>query len=595
MVASVGALSVTISAIDRLSGPLAQMNVGAQRLQRNFAGLGSSAGVLARGMASVVPPLGALTAASSVAGLIALTDRWANFAAGLGTSAYRVQTTVSGLHAMQGAARLAGVSAESLTQGLEGLGDALVDAAGGRDTTALQYLNLLKVSFREGALGAKSAAEVLPEVADGIARISDPRLQARVMAALRLPADLLPYLKEGSAGLRRWEADARRFGVVSERGAEAARAFQVAQTRLRMAGEGLVNTIGQRLEPALVPLLERMSAWIADNRELTSQNIGAWVENSIPKLEGMAKTLDGLVSKTVGWNEALTAIGGLWVFRKLFGTAGAIGWAGVELGRLRDALRERAFGAVKERMERDSPADPLGDMVRRIWPGRGPTSSAPAPGRDARDPRGVRNNNPLNLSYVPGQQGLDPAAPSDGRFGRYTSMEAGIAQSVRQMQLHAERRGANTLSKLIQLWAPSSDNNTGAYIRQVERETGLGRDQVLDFQDEATLRKLVAAMARVENGRALDAGVITRGVGQALGRVPTPAAPTAPVGQPAPAGPEAAAPPSQAAPAAAPASPPQKVDVSVRLQGLPAGITATTTTRSADGVRVERSSVGSGP
>ncbi|MFC7556004.1 hypothetical protein ACFQU7_32890 [Pseudoroseomonas wenyumeiae] len=69
---------------------------------------------------------------------------------------------------------------------------------------------------------------------------------------------------------------------MTEQGAAAAQKFELAQTHLQMAGEGLVNTIAQRLAPVISPLLERLANWIAANREM----IGQRVEEIVTKLAG---------------------------------------------------------------------------------------------------------------------------------------------------------------------------------------------------------------------------------------------------------------------------------------------------------------------
>lgn len=647
--ASAGALSVTIGVVDRITAPLSRITAAAERLQGHVARLstrmrslsqldrvaGAARGV-ARSMAQIVPPLSAITAAGTLAGVVNLASRWAAFATQMGTTAYRVMTTVSSLTLLQNAGRLAGVSAETVAQGLQGLGDALSDAVGGRDSTALQYLTLLGVKLRDAAGNARTAAETLPEVADGVARIADPRLQARVLSALRLPESMLPYLKEGSAGLKRWEADAKRFGVITEEGAKIGAKFAETQERLKMAAEGLVNSIAQRLAPVIGPMLERLTEWIAANREVIAQKIGETVDKwaaaierfvtegglqeLVRRLGEMAEGISKAVEWMGGWEKAAIALGvvltanlvaplaslvaslsalaafrvPVWMLR-LLGPAALLGggaWALSKLGDQRDNSPEKQAEQRRAMAERGrlggfyaGPAeDPGGPEANRLtgWlsaltqklrrqmtPGTPHTSRAPAPGRSASDPRGLRNNNPLNLGFVAGQQGLDPAAPSDGRFGRYTSMEAGIAQSVRQMQIHA-RRGFDTVGKLIQKWAPETENDTAGYIRRVEAETGLGRDSRIDFTDEAMLARLVRAMARVENGRAPGDDVIQRGVAQAVGR------------------------PLAATTSTQPAS--QKVEHTIRFSGLPAGVTATTTTRTEDGgVRVARSSPGLSP
>jgi hypothetical protein len=333
-----GALSITLQAVDRITAPLERINATTLRVQKSVGRLGGNlaqatgmralaagASNVARSMAQIIPPLGALTAAGSVAGIIHLATRWSSFATQLTNTAYRVQVTAASLGALQGAARLAGASAEDMSAGMKGLGDALSDAVGGRDSNALQYFNMLGISMRDAKGHARSAVEALPEVADGIARIGDPRLQARVLSAMRLPAALLPFLKQGSAGLRQWEADAKRFGMVTEQGAEAAKKFELAQTHLQMAGEGLVNTIAQRLAPVMSPLLERMANWIAANREIIGQKVEEVVSKIAGAIErfvtsgGLERLGDGIrgfcegiqaaVEWMGGWERAAIALG----------------------------------------------------------------------------------------------------------------------------------------------------------------------------------------------------------------------------------------------------------------------------------------------
>jgi hypothetical protein len=319
---SAGALNVTIGAVDRLSAPLARMNAGALRLAAGIGRLSNAsrtttgldrlsrlAGTAARNMALIVPSLSALTAAGSIAGVLRLASGWGSFGAQLARTAYRVQSTASALFAMRVAAQLAGSSAEDLTQGLEGLGDALSDAVGGRDDTAVLYFRLLGINLRDASGQARTASEVLPEVADAIARIADPRLQARVLGALRLPAGLLPYLRQGAAGMREYEREARRAGAISEEGAEAARLFELAQIRLNLAGQGLVNTLAARLAPVLIPLLDRLSNWMITQGprlgaivEDLAKRFTAWVDGG--GLTRLGERLDAVgtgISTVIGW------------------------------------------------------------------------------------------------------------------------------------------------------------------------------------------------------------------------------------------------------------------------------------------------------
>jgi hypothetical protein len=130
-------------------------------------------------------------------------------------------------------------------------------------------------------------------------------------------------------------------------------------------------------------------------------------------------------------------------------------------------------------------------------------------------PRGLRNNNPLNLSFA-GQEGAVMETHSNPRFARFASMEDGVAASVRQLARYQER-GVSTLAAMVNRWAPPTENDTAAYVQKVARETGIAPDAVVNMRDPELVASLVASMAKVETGRSIDPDVIRRGVQKGIG------------------------------------------------------------------------------
>lgn len=693
-----GTLAVTLTAIDRITAPLSRIQANALRVQTSMGRLAGALGnvtgltLLANGarnaarfLGQIVPPLGALTAASSIAGVLHLASSWSSFATSLGNTAYRVQSTASGLLVLQGAARLAGVSAEDMASGMEGLGDALSDAVGGRDSTALQYFTMLGVAMRDASGHARTAGEALPEVADGIARIADPRLQARVMSAMRLPASLLPFLKQGAAGLRQWEADARRFGLVTEQGTEAAKAFELAQTRLRMAGEGLVNTISARLAPVLTPLIERLSNWIAANRELIGQRVEEIVTRLAGAVErfvtsgGLERIGDSLAAigsgiQTVigwigGWGNAAMALGGILALRllapltgivsalgalgafrlpiwiaRLLGVAGggavAAGVAGLmgvrRLGEMRaesgadtpEAQAERR-GAMGSRgaaggfynAPAEDPGGPdaasltsqLGALLRRqLTPGG-------AAGRSIRDEKpSDRQRQAFDYFQSQGWSAAQAAGlvanlrhESGAGLNHQASGDGGRAYGVAQW--HPDRQ------RSFRLWAGKDirASNLTEQLAFVQHELTQGserragealRSARTPGEAAGVVSRLYERPANREGEAAARAGTAIAMLPRLAAPAPAPGAPVQPpqaAALPASAGgpvaapdapaqpPRAAAPQAPASVAAAAAPAPQRVEVTVRMQGAPPGTVVTTRTQ--EGVRVERPLTGSIP
>ena len=120
----------------------------------------------------------------------------------------------------------------------------------------------------------------------------------------------------------------------------------------------------------------------------------------------------------------------------------------------------------------------------------------------ADQPRGYRNNNPLNITDAPFTREQPGYQGSDGRFGRFDTMDNGVAAADRLLQSYA-RRGLNTVQAIINRWAPAGDgnNNPAAYATTVSRALNVEPGAALDMNDPAVRRRLIDAMAVVENGR----------------------------------------------------------------------------------------------
>lgn len=114
--------------------------------------------------------------------------------------------------------------------------------------------------------------------------------------------------------------------------------------------------------------------------------------------------------------------------------------------------------------------------------------------------RGIRNNNPGNIRRSSDAwQGLAPVQ-DDPAFFKFESPEYGIRAMVRVLKNYQARHGLNTIRQIIARWAPSSENDTAAYIRNMEQWTGLGADLPLDLNQPFVLGALVPAIIRMENG-----------------------------------------------------------------------------------------------
>lgn len=153
----------------------------------------------------------------------------------------------------------------------------------------------------------------------------------------------------------------------------------------------------------------------------------------------------------------------------------------------------------------DEPSIPLGAPMPA--PTAPAALAAPAPMPDAvaaidraTQPRGIRNNNPLNIEagdFTKGQPGF---AGSDGRFARFETPEHGVAAANRLLDIYEQKHGLNTVAGIIGRWAPTADgNNVSAYAANVAGRLGIDPNAPVPKEMRP---QLIAAMAQHENGKA---------------------------------------------------------------------------------------------
>lgn len=120
-------------------------------------------------------------------------------------------------------------------------------------------------------------------------------------------------------------------------------------------------------------------------------------------------------------------------------------------------------------------------------------------------PRGIRNNNPLNIKKGNNFQG-EQHPQTDPEFEQFLSMAHGIRAGFKILKNYI-RNGYNTPELIIRRWCP--DNTAETYIQTVCTRSGLSRTGRLAFQDSTRMCDLVEAMCYVECGRPIDKRVIS--------------------------------------------------------------------------------------
>lgn len=123
-------------------------------------------------------------------------------------------------------------------------------------------------------------------------------------------------------------------------------------------------------------------------------------------------------------------------------------------------------------------------------------------------PRGVKNNNPGNIRYSKAVwEGLAAAQP-DPDFVSFIDPMHGLRALMRNLLTHQRKYNLNSVQSLIgdpKLgWAPPSENDTGAYVRDVCMHVGVKPADFVDLEIPENLIRMAQAIAQQENGHCPD-------------------------------------------------------------------------------------------
>lgn len=114
--------------------------------------------------------------------------------------------------------------------------------------------------------------------------------------------------------------------------------------------------------------------------------------------------------------------------------------------------------------------------------------------------RGIRNMNPGNIRLGESWLGLR-MKQTDPDFCQFTSMIYGCRALLKLLQTYVEKRGCTTIRKVVERWAPPSENDTSSYVLSVAAACRRDPDERLPVDvDPLIYLDLARAIARHECG-----------------------------------------------------------------------------------------------
>lgn len=213
----------------------------------------------------------------------------------------------------------AGASAEEFKSGVRDLAKNLGLAANGSGRAG-PVLKALGVALKDANGNLRTTDELLPEIADKIAKVKDPTLQAAAASRMFGGAGikLLPWLKQGSAGMAEVAKRARELGIVmSQDAVTQAEAFGDQMVEFKAQLAGVRNTIVSAMIPALSGMLTRLSEMLVKYRPQIEAFAASFGEQLPGRLEAIANGVSSLVSglqpliSALGWLNDVFGLGNL--------------------------------------------------------------------------------------------------------------------------------------------------------------------------------------------------------------------------------------------------------------------------------------------
>jgi hypothetical protein len=111
--------------------------------------------------------------------------------------------------------------------------------------------------------------------------------------------------------------------------------------------------------------------------------------------------------------------------------------------------------------------------------------------------RGYKNRNPGNIVLTKEKWKGEISGP-DKKFKTFINMEYGYRGIFIVLQSYFEK-GFNTIEKIINRYAPPSENVTSNYVKFISDKTGIKKDTKIDWYNLPDIKKIVAAISQYEN------------------------------------------------------------------------------------------------
>ena len=456
--------SITITAVDKATAIVKKINRSTASITRPISNIGKSIVTMgkevkrnpiiqftekigktalgaAESIGKFISPFSALLGgAASVGGIVALADAWGKSGIALEYASRRTGMAVGKLQELRGAATAAGISADVMQSALVGLGTTLQNADFMRNPKAWGVMRTFGIQIKRNKAGVIDTTRMIDDIADTISKIKDPNVQAEVANTFGL-GEILPMLQEGKKALQEHRAEAKKAGAVNEKGTAANAALGNSFNKLKLEIEGASLALSAKYSPALTKAIDATTGFLQSSKTQSTFSL-------------MGDQVGSLFTPIVGGIQYLESLGD---------------------DSTTSRARRTATGKIK---------------FKSSIPGANGAAGAPGANGAAREPMGIRNNNPMNLQ--PG-----------GKESTFPTADAGIYAGARNLIKNYQ---GLTLAQIAHKYTPDGapGNKPGtevAWAASVAKSTGMKTSDTPDLSNAKTLAPLLSAIIRQENGK----------------------------------------------------------------------------------------------
>ncbi|HAT2288152.1 TPA: hypothetical protein I8190_005000 [Citrobacter freundii] len=390
----------------------------------------------------------------------------------LDVSAKNAGMRVDDFTRLSGAMRILGADSESANASIEGIFKAFNEAASGKNEGVMTAMAQIGAQIQKNSDGSVNTLKTLESIAKIFPTLR-PEQQKSAADALGMTPEMLALMREGER-MKTLLAKSDEFGLTVDPG------------------------LNQQLSEVNGTMNELSASWDGLWQRSKNKTLDFLLSDGSVKdgLEGVADLFTN--GDFTGLSHALGTVSSdnakklrrIQGDKELYNSLTRSERGAVDAGFYTDAVSKRYDANYRAT---DTAFQLQNDLLVINSPPSGAARGNVPYSQERNNAIGFRNHNPGNLRSASNSTG------KNGGFSTFASDEDGLSAMARQLMLYGDR-GNNTLNGVIHTYAPRKENDTRAYVDSVSGSTGFGAQERINLHDPETLKSIMAAMIKHENG-----------------------------------------------------------------------------------------------